>query len=70
MRGSGKAMGRLAQAAKTDPDAQAMLDAVLDAKREAKRKTPLSADQEADMLEQIIREETKAVMKERSRRIR
>ena len=65
MRGSGKAMNRLAQAAKTDPDAQAMLDAVLDAKREAKRETPLSADLEADMLEEIIREEIEAALSER-----
>tara|TARA_R110002110_G_scaffold185824_1_gene392884 strand:+ start:310 stop:1047 length:738 start_codon:yes stop_codon:yes gene_type:complete len=70
MRGSGMAISRLMDAAETDPAAQAILDTVEEAEREAKRKTPLSADLEADMFEQIIREETKAVMKERSRRTR
>ena len=73
VRGSLQALRRLQKAAKADPEAQAILDAIEDAKRSAQRMSgppPLSADQEADMLEQIIREETKAVMKERSRRSR
>ena len=67
-RGSLQALRRLQKAAKADPEAQAILDAVEKAKRNARRMSsppPLSADLEADMLEQIIREEIEAALSER-----
>ena len=70
-RGSIRALQRLQKAAQADPEAQAILDAVEKAKRRAADRRlrmssppPLSADQEADMLEQIIREEIQAVLAE------
>ena len=67
VRGSLQALRRLQKAAKADPEAQAILDAVEKAKRNARRMSsppPLSADLEADMLEEIIREEIEAVLAE------
>ena len=67
-RGSLQALRRLRKAAKADPEAQAILDAVEKAKRNARRMSsppPLSADLEADMLEEIIREEIEAALSER-----
>ena len=68
IRGSNKAYSMLGKAARGgDSEAMAMYDAVrehFDAVRDARRPTPLSAEQEADMLEELINEELDNVIEE------
>lgn len=68
IRGSNKAYSMLGKAARGgDSEAMAMYDAVREhfrAVRDASRPTPLSAEQEADMLEELINEELDNVIEE------